>query len=171
MKILIAYFSQTGNTEKIALAIHREVSRDHDAVLHPIGGEPPVDASGYDLIFVGSPCHAGALSAGTKNFLESTRGVPIRRLAGFITHASAAYQRDDYVNSMRFFEHFCGKNGIPYAGCFECRGFLAPALHEMVKKSKKISDAEWDAILQGMTGHPDAGDEDAARRFARSVLA
>ncbi|MBN2079027.1 MAG: flavodoxin domain-containing protein [Spirochaetes bacterium] len=171
MKILIAYLSQTGNTEKIARAIHREASKDHDAVLHSMGVEPSIDASGYDVIFVGSPCHAGALSAGAKNFLESIKEGTTSRLAGFITHASSAYQRDDYIHSMLFFEHFCKKNGIPYAGCYECRGFLAPALHDMVKKSKKISDAEWKTIVEEMTGHPDAEDEEAAQDFARSVLA
>ena len=36
MKILITYFSQTGNTEKIAEAIHEITSKNHDSYLKRI---------------------------------------------------------------------------------------------------------------------------------------
>ncbi|MBY9009855.1 MAG: flavodoxin family protein, partial [Candidatus Lokiarchaeota archaeon] len=36
MKILITYFSQTGNTEKIAQAIHEASSKNHESYLKKI---------------------------------------------------------------------------------------------------------------------------------------
>ncbi|MCK4434827.1 flavodoxin domain-containing protein, partial [Candidatus Bathyarchaeota archaeon] len=36
MKVLVTYYSETGNTEKIARAIYEEVSKEHEAYLKKI---------------------------------------------------------------------------------------------------------------------------------------
>jgi len=168
MKILTAYFTQTGNTERIAKAIHEVASAQHETVIHKLDAARYPSLDGYNLIFIGSPCHAGTLAAPVRDFLAQLPDNPPFHLAGFITHASPAYSKTDFENCISFFASLCKKKNIPYHGCFECQGSLAPNLHELVKKSKKISDDEWERFMTA--GHPDKEDEHNARIYARKVL-
>ncbi len=70
MKILIAYLSQTGNTEKIAKAIYEEASPAHEVETKKLEEVSAENLSGYDLIFIGSPIHAGNLAGAVKDFLN-----------------------------------------------------------------------------------------------------
>lgn len=55
MKALIAYLSYSGNTKETAELIADHLSSDGVAAdMHRIGIDPPVDASAYDLIFIGT---------------------------------------------------------------------------------------------------------------------
>jgi flavodoxin I len=170
MKILITYFSQTGNTEKIARAIQDELSAGHQVDLSPIDSIGPDAAGTYDLVFVGSPCHAGDLSAQAKSFLTGLPQQGAFSLAGFITHASSAYERDGFEKCVTAFESISGAKEIPFLGCFDCQGYLSPDIQPYVKKARKVSDDQWDTIIKKMTGHPDAQDEKDARRFARATV-
>ena len=60
MKCVVIYFSQTGNTEKIARAIQTGVKQiaDHCDIL-PIKEANPRRLYEYDLIGLGSPVHGG----------------------------------------------------------------------------------------------------------------
>jgi flavodoxin len=170
MKILTTYFTQTGNTERIAKAIHNEISAHHDSVIKKLDATQYPSLDDYDLIFIGSPCHAGTLAAPVRDFLSQLYDNPHFHLAGFTTHASPAYSKTDFQNCISYFASVCEKKNITYHGCFECQGSLAPQLHEFIKKHKKIPDDEWDRILESNTGHPDEGDEIKVRSFARKVL-
>ena len=59
MKILITYLSQTGNTEKVAKAIYEEASPAHEVETRKLEEVNPENITGYDLLFIGSPIHAG----------------------------------------------------------------------------------------------------------------
>ncbi|GAB3806316.1 flavodoxin [Virgibacillus kimchii] len=55
MRSLIAYLSYSGNTKETAEMIEKGLKTDGMAVeMHRIGIDPPVDASRYDLIFLGT---------------------------------------------------------------------------------------------------------------------
>ncbi|WP_174615063.1 flavodoxin [Virgibacillus ihumii] len=55
MRSVIAYLSYSGNTKEVAELIEEHLLRDGMAVdLHRIGLDPPIDASRYDCIFVGT---------------------------------------------------------------------------------------------------------------------
>ena len=67
MKVLVAYYSETGNTEKIAGAIYGEVSKEHEVHLKKIK-EVTVDTlNDYDLVFLGSACHSTDFGSSKKN--------------------------------------------------------------------------------------------------------
>ena len=53
MKVLVAYYTQTGNTEKIAKAIHQEASLANEVSLKKIGELDATHLPSYDFIFVG----------------------------------------------------------------------------------------------------------------------
>ena len=67
-KILIAYYSQSGNTEKLAKMIQNEVG----GALYSIGDENAGSAGveAYDTFFVGTPNWSGTLTAPVKEFLS-----------------------------------------------------------------------------------------------------
>ena len=88
MKVLITYYSETGNTEKVARAIYDEVSMKHEADLKTVE-EIAVDIlSDYDFVFLGSACHSSDLANPAKRILNSIPDSPNFKLAGFFTHAT-----------------------------------------------------------------------------------
>lgn len=89
MKILIAYFTQTGNTEKIARAIYEEVlSQGHEVHLMSIADIASDSFNSYGLVFLGSACHDADLAKPVKRILEAIAKSPSFKMAGFATHAT-----------------------------------------------------------------------------------
>lgn len=170
MKVLVTYFSQTGNTEQIARAIHEEASICSSAHLKKTDEISPSQLNGYDLVFIGSPCHAGTLADPVRALLDGILDNSSFHLSGFVTHASSFYNEADYQSCMIYLGSLCKKKGISYHGCFECQGRLAPRLHDFIKKSKHISDDEWARMVTQMERHPDGEDLEHARDFARGII-
>ncbi len=173
MKVLVTYFSQTGNTEQIARAIHEEASSCSSPFLKKTDENAPTQLDEYDHVFIGSPCHADTLAEPVRSFLNLIPDNSPCHLAGFVTHASSFYNfynKSDYENCMTYLSSLCRKKGIPYRGCFECQGRLAPQLREFIKKSKHSTHDEWARMVAQMEGHPDSEDLTNARDYARDIL-
>jgi len=170
MKVLVTYFSQTGNTEKIARAICEEASQANEAELKKLEDVSNDDLSGYDFIFIGSPIHAGNLAGPIKEFLGGVQANPGQKMAGFITHFAPAYPEQAMDKFTEPITTACQEKGIEYMGSFDCQGELTESLHEMVKKGRNLSDEEWEGMVKQMTGRPNDEDVAKARRFAREVL-
>lgn len=171
MKVLVVYFSQTGNTEKVAQAIFREASQTHEVETKKLEEVNAGDLAGYDFVFIGSPIHAGNLSGPVKDFLNSLQTPPGQKMAGFITHAGPAYPEQIMGKFTEPFKAACEKNALKYLGCFNCQGFLNPAIHEMLKKSQNLTDEQWAERVKQMTDHPNAEDLAKAKAFTREILA
>lgn len=170
MKILVAYFSQTGNTEEIAKAIYEEVSQSYDVKLQKIGDTDTNNINDFDLIFIGSPIHGGGLAGVSKEFLETLPTSSKIKVAGFITHSSPSFEKTNFDKGLKTFEDTCMDKNIVYLGCYECQGRLTPALHDMVKKAQNLSDNEWAERLKLMDIHPDEKDKSEAKKFVNNIL-
>jgi len=171
MKVLVTYFSQTGNTEKIAKAICEEAARANEAELKKLEDVSPGDVAGYDFILIGSPLHASNLAGPVKEFLGSIQTSSGQKMAGFITHFAPAYPEqamDEFTEPIRA---ACKEKGIEYKGCFDCQGALTESLHEMVKKKQNLNDEQWADMVKQMTGRPNEEDEARAKAFAKELLA
>lgn len=171
MKILVVYFSQSGNTEKVAQAIIQEASQTHVVETKKLEEVKAGDLARYDFVFIGSPIHAGNLSSPVKDFLNSLQVPSGKKMAAFITHAGSSYPEQVMSKFTEPFKATCEKNALEYQGCFSCQGFLNPAIHEMVKKSQNLTDEQWAERVEQMTGHPNAEDLAKAKAFTREVLA
>jgi flavodoxin len=171
VKILIAYFSQTGNTEQIARAVQKELSGDHQVDLEKIEEIDAAGLAGYELVFVGTPIHAGGLSAPVKTLLENLPSSPGFGLAGLVTHASDLYAKENYEKGLESLASTAEGKGIRYLGCFDCQGRLAPTIQPMVQEARGLSDEEWAKRMAETDKHPDAEDEKSAREFAREAVA
>lgn len=169
MRVLVSYFSQTGNTEKVAQAIHEEASKTDESELKKIGEVDSDSLSVYDLVFVGSPTHVGDLSAAVKEFMARMPKSPRFKVAGFVTHAG--YEPEDFHKCVPSFESAAKAKRIVLCGCFECPGRLAPPIRPVVKQNRGVSDEQWEKDMQELDAHPNAEDEQRAREFARSMLA
>lgn len=171
MKVLVTYFSQSGNTEKIAKAICEEAAANHEADLKKLEEITPDDAAGYDCIFMGSPLHSGSLAAPVKECLGALKAGSGQKMAGFITHMAPAYPEQDMEGFAEPMKSACKEKGIEYKGCFDCQGFLTESLHGAVQKKMNLDDAQWADMVKKMTGRPNQDDVDNARAFVRGLLA
>ncbi len=69
MRSLVAYYSQTGNTKKIARAIHKGMSSlNEQCDIIPVKEVKPQDLNNYDLIGLGSPVWCGAETPNVRRF-------------------------------------------------------------------------------------------------------
>jgi flavodoxin len=172
MKVLVTYFTQTGNTEKIAKAIQGEASKGgHKTELKKLGDLKPDSTAQYDVVFIGTPIHGGNLAGPATDLLTQLPKSAKFKLAGFVTHSAPAYRQEDFERGIASFETTAKEKGIKLAGCFECQGKLDPALHPMVKQIKNLPDQEFESMIAEGNKHPNAEDEKKASEFARKVLA
>ncbi len=170
MKVLVTYFSQSGNTEKIARAIYGEAAQNNDADLKKLADITPEEVAGYDVVFIGSPLHSGSLAAPIKECLGVIQPSSGQKLAGFITHMAPAYPDQDMEAFAEPIKAACQENGIEYAGCFDCQGFLAESMHAAVQKKLNMSDEQWAEMVKQMTGRPNEEDMANAKACAKEVL-
>jgi len=159
-KTLVAYFSATGNTKKLAEAIFEEVQGPK--VLLPIEDVEEVD--GYGLIFIGFPVHAHSVPYKAEVFLKR---IPAgMKIAVFSTHGSLQ-------------GHRLSREAVEYAvvlasrakvlGTYSCRGKLFLKTLDFLKQSPE--HAEWADMAPSAGTHPDRHDLEEARNFARLIQA
>lgn len=170
MKILVACFSQTGNTRQIAEAIHSELAQINETDLIEIDKTGMDSINAYDLLFLGSPIHARGIAAQVRQMLEALPDNPDFKLAAFITHASSAYSKEGFESGVQQFDDICKKKEITYLGCYDCQGRLTPEIHDMVQTAQNIPDDEWAEKMAECDKHPNEADEEKAKAFAREVL-
>lgn len=170
MKILITYYSQSGNTEKLANAVFEEVSKNNETDFKKLEDLKSEDYAGYDFIFIGSPLHSGSLAKPVINKLKEIKPGTGQKMAGLITHFSPAYPEQDMKKFAEPMEEICKEMKIEYKGCYDCQGALIESMHEFVKKKINASDEEWKEIVKKMAGHPDKEDLLKGVEFAKKVL-
>ena len=162
MKTLVTYFSDTGNTKKVAEAIFGE-----------IGGEKEIKAlseieslGGYDLTFVGFPIHAFAPPGPVKLFFQDKcKG---RQLVLFMTHA----QHEDFDELDGWLET-CRNSaaGAELVGLFNCQGEILDSILEAMSNN---DDPYMQKLAKGAStskGQPDDSRLERARSFAREIMA
>ena len=87
MKSVVIYYSQTGNTKKIALAIHKGMSTQAETCdLFSIKEMAPHDLDKYDLVGLGSPVWMGAEPPNVRIWIESLPKQQKKHIFSFNTH-------------------------------------------------------------------------------------
>jgi flavodoxin len=179
MRVLVTYFSQTGNTEKVAEAIFDEVSRNHDSKLKKLKEVKEEKLDDYDLIFIGSACHSSDVAPPVKKFLENLPDTPSFKIAGFVTHAT--YTADGPEYRVQVHEQWSGKclstlensskaKKIQFLGFFSCMGKPSPAIEQFIAKEVIPDEEQLDLYMKEVSTHPNDVDLEDARAFCRSVL-
>ena len=160
MKALVTYFSETGNTEKIARAIYEAIHFEKE--IKPV--QDVQDAKGFDIIFCGFPVIAHSVPAKAANFIK---GLPDgQKIALFSTHGSL---RGGQLPKQAF-EHAIGLAAkAKVLGHFGCRGQVKEKVIDELMK--KIEHQAWAEEAQGAAGHPDEPDLTDAGKFAAEMIA
>jgi flavodoxin I len=160
MKILVAYYSETGNTRKVAEAVFAGI-RHTQKVLLPI--DQVADSGTYDLIFCGFPIQHHSVPARMTYFLKS---IPQgKKLALFATHGSL---RGGEKAISAFYAALSLTGGQSILGTFGCRGQVKFELLDIWME--KPQERAWAMEAQSANGHPDLSDLEDARAFSDLML-
>jgi flavodoxin len=147
MKALVTYFSESGNTEKLAQAIYEGVN----ASAKEIASISEASANEADVIFVGFPVHASSVPTKVEKFIKA---IPQGKMvAFFVTHGSLrggqlAITALHYALSLAL--------NLSVLGTFGCRGQVKPEIIE--------------ALLQKPEHNPDDADLKDGREFAALMI-
>jgi len=162
MKVLVTYYSQTGNTKKVAEAIFDGIEAEKE--IRPMSEVQSLD--GYDLAFVGFPMHGGQPAGEAKPFLEQhAKG---RRLALFMTHSAP----EDWPGIEEAKEACrAAAAGADVVGMFDCQGELSEAIAGFMAKSGDPELVEAAERRAETAGQPDAERLERARAFAMRTMA
>ena len=160
MDVTLIYFSQTGNTRKVAEAIHASLRHTRKQLL---AIDQAVDLEAYDLIFCGFPVQHHSLPARMAHFLK---GLPLgKKVALFATHGAL---RGGEKAVSAFYAALSMLQGRTVIGTFGCRGQVKPQLLDEWMDSPHHQ--AWAREAQSANGHPDAADLQDAREFAETML-
>ncbi len=160
MKFLVAYMSETGNTQKVAKAIYNKLPIDKDIkTLNDIE-----NLYGYDLVFVGFPIHSFGAPVQAKRFLK--KYCHHKKVALFVTHASS----EEYSDLPLWLENCrLAAKGSDLVGMFNCQGEMAPELIELVKNSMDRQLRFFGAYGSLTKGLPHESDLQRAGDFTRQM--
>jgi len=161
MKVLVAYMSSTGNTKKIAEAIHGEIAADKE--IRPVSEVESLGA--YDLVFLGFPTHGYGPDKKAKAMLEKLCKDK-KKVALFVTHAAPEDEPEVAEYMAKFMQ---AASGADLVGTFDCQGQLSSGVKFIMKISpnKKLRA---DAKRDNSKGQPDEKRLEKARAFARDVM-
>lgn len=161
MKTLVAYYSRTGNTKKIAEAIYGELEGQKDII--PIDRFP--SSIGYDMVFIGSPIEKHGLVACVYSFIKN---IPCEtKVALFITHA-APEQSQFAASYIEACEKIVGDSS-KLIGIFNCQGELSSKLAERMLKSDESQLRKFAEMRRFTLNQPDEARLDRSRQFARKM--
>lgn len=179
MKILVTYYSQTGNTEQIAKAIHKVVLQNHKADLKKVSNVKSKDLDKYDIVFLGSACHATDLAKPILRFIKKIPKSPNFKLAGFFTHSTAppeGSERNKELyekwagNCHKSFEKIKKEKNIDFKGYFGCQGSPSPSIEEFIHETILPEDDEWRDYIEDAKNRPNTTDIENAKNFAKDIL-
>jgi flavodoxin len=180
MKVLIAYYSETGNTAQVAQAIGEEMaSQEHEVCLREVGAITADTLTAYDLVFLGSACHDADLAGPVKQILDQIPTSPTFKLAGFATHASHTPEGGDRQRELherwasgcqRSFRQASQEKGIAFLGYFGCQGAPSPPIERFIHSTIVTDEDEWAAYVHEVRKHPDEDDLRKAKEFAQEVM-
>ncbi len=160
MKVLVTYYSQTGNTEMLARAIYEAIHVDKE--LLPIRDVKTTE--GYDVIFVGFPVQAHSVPAAVVPFFKDLPAG--QSIALFCTHGSL---RGGQLPKQAIEGAIGLASRARILGTFGVRGKVNPKVIDSLMKM--MEHQAWAEEAQGAAGHPDAADLADAKEFARIILA
>jgi flavodoxin len=159
MKILVTYYTKTGNTEKVAEAIHQTLE-NHAKELKPM--KEIKDVEGYDLIFCGFPIHSHSVPVPAQNFLKK---IPASaKVALFSTHGALT----EGQMPKQAIHNAIGLVKGEVLGSFTSRGEVeTEVIDELMNKPEHRA---WAMEAQSAQSHPDSADLDDARFFAKDII-
>ena len=179
MKVLVTYYSETGNTEKIAKAIHEEASKNHDSSIKKLKDLDVSNLNNYDLIFLGSATHSSDLARPVLNFIKEIPEKSKIKIAGFVTHAVYLPSESEEITAShnkwagrcrQTFENLQEEKNIQFLEFYSCMGAPSPPIEEFIQTSVIPNEDVYNQYIEIARKHPNEEDVKNAQEFAKRVL-
>ncbi len=138
MKAIVIYYSQSGNTEKIA----QSVASGLGTKALKLADVNPETLKNYDLIVIGSPVHGGAPNRKVTEFISHMPEIPGKKGGAFCTKSLfgdkttiAVIRKGLESKGMKFAGSYCAVGFSRFIGDFGPRIFHRghPTKQELVK--------------------------------------
>ena len=163
MKILICYYSKTGNTELIAKNMY-EALKDHEVSIKPIQDVKYDELNNYDIVFLGSGIYAGGVGKEINKLIKESSNLP-KKFVLFYTHANP--DPKFYKKAFNKVRRELEKREIEIIGEFDCIGENKD--EKVVEILLKTQPSLKEAILSAK-GRPNQMDFENAKTFARKII-
>ncbi len=162
MKPLVVYYSQTGNTEKVAKRIFY-VLPDIEKAIKTINEINYKEITNWDTIFLGSPVHIHTLPKKVKEFFKNMPPDYHPNIALFITYG--VQLEKFYKGAIDITEYYCNNYSLNFLGAYSCLG-----KHNHLKEFSKIFPDKVDWVRETSEGHPDESDLKKAEDWALKIV-
>ena len=148
MKVLVSYYSDTGNTKKVPRPSLMPLRK---AKKKSVWRTEASNLSDYDLIFCGFPVQSMGLPGKMETFVK---GLPEgMNVAFFATHGSL---RGGELAITAFYSALGLAKHLKVMGTFGCRGVVKQGIIDALLQ--KAEHRGWALEAQSAAGHPDAAD-------------
>jgi flavodoxin len=168
MKILVCYFSNTGNTEKVAKSI-ADGLKGEEVKLLKIEDIDPSTLKNYDLVVLGSGIYAGKIHKKVSDFMKNISEYP-QKFAFFNTHQSPKAYQKAFSRLSKMIE----ENNSIVIGEFDCIGenigIPKETTLKMLEKLPPVERKKQEKYLKMTKGRPNEQDLANAREFGESLL-
>jgi flavodoxin len=114
MKSIVVYYSESGNTEKVAKAIASAIAGDIKRVEETKSEE----LADYDLIFIGTPVHGSRPARKIEDFLDELPELSGKKAAAFCTMHLFGDE-----TTFQIIKEKLEKKGIIFIDSFSCLGW------------------------------------------------
>lgn len=169
MKILTCYYSNTGNTEKIAKAIHEGLEGE-DSSLLPLKDADPASLKDYDLVVLGSGIYAGKFHKDVLGFMKTAGESLAPKFALFCTHNQPKVSDKALKKLVGLIE----KSGSELVGIFDCTapnlGIPAATIAAMMEKMPPDQRKRAEEYNEKIKDKPNAQDLENAKAFGKSLI-
>jgi flavodoxin len=160
MKVLVTYFSQTGNTEKLAKAIFEAIESSEKEIL-PIQEVTAVE--GYDIIFIGFPVQSHSMPGKVEVFAK--RLPDGQKVAYFATHGS---MRGGQLAVTAFYDALSISKNAMVLGTFGCQGKIKQKiLDDLMEKPEHQA---WAREALSAISHPDVSDLEDGCEWVKKIV-
>ena len=167
MKVLVTYWSQTGNTRKIAEVIFRSLSCEKDLK----NFEEVGSLEGYDLTFIGFPVSRFRPAPSAREFISKhAKG---RKIALFVTHGIPAESIDPLQKAILEKElekcrQIC--TGAKLLGLYHCQGEISEKMANELRDSNIPMLIEFARMQSSTKGHPNPEEFRMAAVFVKEII-
>lgn len=160
-KVLVCWYSQTGNTERIGRLMAKTLEKSGITVISSdISAVDPSLLNRMDLIIAGSPVFYYDTPDYVKRWIDSLPDLKGTPVASFVTFGGPEGNQDNAACSI--LAHFSGKGGVPVG----LNSFMNMSTFPLAWSEKKVHPKTW------MSRHlPDAHTYEVARSYATSLVA
>ena len=170
MKILIAYHSDTGNTEKVGKAIKEALHAEGQDVTAMTAKDVDVSSLGsYDLVVLGSGIYGQAFGKSAQNLVKNATSFP-PKFAFFATHM----EPHSYPKALKRMKKTLDDNNCAVIGELdivgEDIGISDDLKQKMLGTMTQEQRDERIKYFEAIKGRPNAEDLQKAKDFAKSLI-